>query len=1254
MIVGLAVVLSAARLMLPGMSDYREQIEGVAAGLFGGTVTIGSLDAAWRGLSPVLRFDKVVIEDPRLPDGRLAIQRVEVAVDVVDSLLQQRLLTAGVRVIGTSLDMQTDVRHSAGSMPLDVVAEWLLAQDSVTLKDVQLRWRDPGLFDAPLRLGDLSAKLVNAGSRHQFLAEARLPASQGHTLKIAADLRGQASEFLSWHGTLYLKTEAAQLSVFQPALADTGFIGRGAADLELWLGLADARAFWGSGSLAVHDFDVHNASADAQGVDAEKLSAGFHWRRRDGRWRLVVNDFELRRDGKPVWPASRFDLVLAEEDEGLRIRGQASLLVLEEVTGVLPLLPWVDDNALAMLDRLQPRGSMHAAEFSLRYRKDATPAFDMRASLENLTLAANGGLPGVSGISGRVEGNLQAGRLQLDTASGELIMPQVFPAALQLSSLDGEVQWQRFKDRFRIETRRLDVASGPLTLTSRWQIDWPYDQAAPWLDLQLAADPLPLSSVGDYLPSMVMHEQAASWLQHAFHVGTASNVRMLLQGRLDQLPFDDGQGRFEARFDFADADLDYREGWRPLEKLNGSAVFSGRSMKVTAHSASIGDVPVERAVAVIDDMSQPMLKVDGTVESTLASMLDFVQHSPLQREFGKLIAATETSGDARLQLHLDVPLKHSLDRRVEVQGNVLLDGNDLMPQRGEFGLTDIRGRLYFSRNDVSLKGAKARVLGQPVALSVHKQGKGTKARTVVNVQGRVKLVDRARQKFPALSNWLQGDTGWEAQLEIFDHEQPDTPRVGMQLYSGLKGVSVSLPEPLAKAAAEKRSVTVNWVPGEEAVQPMRIRYGDKVKVALLLTRDQRLRKATLHLGDGEATLPDTDQVHISGRLALFDLGQWLPVFRTLDGTGGGGGASSVDLGFDTFRLGNAQLSDVSIKSKASDPWFFQVSGKDASGWLRWIHGVRMLPSQLLAKLDHLQIDSAGDNRGEVSSDELQPRALPELNIEITDLHWGERDLGQIGILSQRTGDGVAFETLKLKSPALTLDGSGSWQVRNGVQGSSVHLTLSDGNLERLSKLLGSGNSIKGGKLKGDIQLSWPGSPVDFSLSTIEGEFDLEARDGRLEDVDEGAGKLLSLFSLNSLQRRLSLDFSDVVKEGLSYDIMKGHFVVMDGDAFTNDFTLEGTSVDIAVSGRTGLVKHDYNQLVTVTPQVTSTLPIAGAIAGGPLVGAAVFVADKLLGDSFNRLTQVQYQVTGSWENPVYTKLKRQRNQQAAPANDEEY
>ena len=44
----------------------------------------------------------------------------------------------------------------------------------------------------------------------------------------------------------------------------------------------------------------------------------------------------------------------------------------------------------------------------------------------------------------------------------------------------------------------------------------------------------------------------------------------------------------------------------------------------------------------------------------------------------------------------------------------------------------------------------------------------------------------------------------------------------------------------------------------------------------------------------------------------------------------------------------------------------------------------------------------------------------------------------------------------------------------------------------------------------------------------------------------------------------------------------------------------------------------------------------------PAVGAAVFIAEKLVGDEFNRISRVQYQVSGSWDAPVYRKLRKPR------------
>ncbi|MEN8166920.1 MAG: AsmA-like C-terminal region-containing protein, partial [Pseudomonadota bacterium] len=120
-----------------------------------------------------------------------------------------------------------------------------------------------------------------------------------------------------------------------------------------------------------------------------------------------------------------------------------------------------------------------------------------------------------------------------------------------------------------------------------------------------------------------------------------------------------------------------------------------------------------------------------------------------------------------------------------------------------------------------------------------------------------------------------------------------------------------------------------------------------------------------------------------------------------------------------------------------------------------------------------------------------------------------------------------------------------------------------------------------------------------------------------------------------------LDFSDLSAEGLKFDRIEGSFTLEDGDAYTRDLELSGPAVHIEVVGRTGLAARDYDQAVTVTPQVSSTLPIVGALAVNPAVGVALAVAQQLFGKQMDRITQTEYLLTGDWESPKIVKLARE-------------
>ena len=278
---------------------------------------------------------------------------------------------------------------------------------------------------------------------------------------------------------------------------------------------------------------------------------------------------------------------------------------------------------------------------------------------------------------------------------------------------------------------------------------------------------------------------------------------------------------------------------------------------------------------------------------------------------------------------------------------------------------------------------------------------------------------------------------------------------------------------------------------------------------------------------------------------------------------------------------------------------------------------------------------------EVSS--MTPADFPDFDVSVERLVYNKAKLGQLALqASKLPGNRYRVETLSVSSELLDMSLTGNWEMQGGQQLSSMELKVNEGKMDRLMRLFGYQKSIEDGVLSGGLRVSWPGALWDFSPATAEGKLRLKIEDGQLLEVEPGAaGRVLGLTSVNNLPRRLLLDFSDIYEEGFSFDKIKGTFTLDGGNAYTNDLYVDGPAAKIEISGRIGLADEDYDELVTVTPQVSTGLSLAGTLAGGPAVGAVIIVAETLLDDKLgplSRIGQKQYSVTGPWSDPVIKKL----------------
>ena len=131
---------------------------------------------------------------------------------------------------------------------------------------------------------------------------------------------------------------------------------------------------------------------------------------------------------------------------------------------------------------------------------------------------------------------------------------------------------------------------------------------------------------------------------------------------------------------------------------------------------------------------------------------------------------------------------------------------------------------------------------------------------------------------------------------------------------------------------------------------------------------------------------------------------------------------------------------------------------------------------------------------------------------------------------------------------------------------------------------------------------------------------------------------VGLMSIAALPRRLALDFRDVFQKGLRFDKVRGSFLLIDGDAYTNNLKLEGPVAEIGIVGRVGLKDRDYQQQAVVTAEAGQMLPAVGGILAGPGVGAALLLFTQIFKEPLKGMGRASYCVTGSWDEPLVERL----------------
>ncbi len=1258
-LVALYFVLATAMLalrfwVLPAVADYKPQIEAAVSRALGERVEIGGIDAEWFGFHPRLELTAVKVFD-RGGREALALPYVEVTV-AWRSIAARELRFQSVLLDRPDLAIRRDANGTLFIAGLELRADegrgdlaasdWLLKQGEIVVRDATVEWRDERRGAVPLRLERVDFQLENDGRRHRFALRAQPPRELGSAVDFRGDLVGRTfAELGSWNGRFYVAFDHVDLAVWQAWVDYPIEVRSGSGALRLWLGFAERTLTELTADLALDDV-VGRFARDLPVLDMQSMRGQFGVKKTqvfelidlDGLPDVVYEGFArslalVPRGGTALAPAD-FNGKWRPAQGKSPARGEAAVRAIElgplaRIGEHLPL----PGQARQALVTMAPRGRLTDVAFNWTGELERPDTYSARGRFADLGMKPyqKEKVPGFERFGGGFDVTDRGGAVTLQATGATIESAWIFAdEAVEFDTLAARISWTfpqgklavRFDD---VAFANADIA-GSIGGTYRGG-----ERGERGVDLTGRLTRAEGRHVYKYIPRL--EAEVADWLRTRVRSGTVGETKLRLRGDLDDFPFRDPKtGEFKVSGRATGATLEFADGWPGLTDVTADLAFDGPRLRISSQRAKTLGAQVTNVVVTLPDMYRDRtdVVVDGEASGPLGELLKYVAQSPVHELIGGVTDKWTGEGRAGLKLRLELPL-YAMERS-KVAGSFQFVNNAVALGPGEPSLAQVNGRVDFTNAGATGRDITAHTLGGSISLNVTTRD----AVTTTVVQGTVESRELAQLVGLPVADRVRGPMAFKS---TSTSARGRAGRGGSTVFeSPLAGVTIDLPAPFAKTAAESWPFLLerNEIGAEPRREEIALRLGAVLNARGTVRHEGEkvvFERAGVGVGDVAAPLPEKAGVALAGNLGTLDLDRLLTA-----ATAAGDRAAHADFNVTSLSLragvlvaAGRQFNDVTAHARFDGrrTWRADVTARELAGEIAWRPEGQGLVQARLKYLVHPEPAPGG-----VSGEELGSE-LPALAIVADRYTIGRNDLGRLELRAVNEAKGWRLDKLELAAPEGTLSASGLWEPAPRGSGRTQLAVKAD--VKDVGKYLerfGHPDTVASGTATLDGTVQWVGPVYRIDYGTLAGALDVKAEKGQFMKVKPGVGNLLGVLSLQSLPRRISLDFRDVFSDGFFFDSVAGSAKIARGVATTDNLALVGPAANVAISGRADLAKETQDITVRVVPVLGDSVAVAAGLALlNPIVGAGALIAQRLFKDPLGQMFAFEYQITGSWEDP---------------------
>lgn len=1228
-VIALAILFSLFRALTPWAKQYKHEVEHHLSTILGTPVTVKNMETSWYWFAPVLKLDDINILAEK--NNSIQLKKLLVGIDLFRSLLTWQIQPGILYIDDLKLTVKENGNNwqvvgftqSGNSVKVDSssylpLVSWLLNQQKIVIKNISVTLN---LDDSTvLPIEQLNLAISNNFGHYKIHGSGKLAQKISTEILLAADLQTNANFTENLNGNIYLKVNNFLPAQWQSIFKNKNFkIKNGRGDGEFWLQMEKGKLHTIQSNVKLQNLAL---AVGNKFNSINDFSANLLWNKTQEGWKFQGDHVNIQTKGLN-WKEHTFNLEYQQEAEMYRfflnkfqIQSLFSLNIdlPEDLSSILKY------NLAGELNNLQVGIKKGSLNYCLSHFK-------------NLSWSKSTYYPGIKNLSGILYWEPNEGRLELDSKNTTIIPNNRKP--VNISQINAAFDWKLLSQGYRANIDRLVIIRPDVVLNAQGLVD--EINSEPHINLNGEFSASDAQKWLEYIPS-TKKPKLDSWIQNNIKKVDKLAGQFKVFGKLKDFPYDNGEGEFSLTTHLQGVDLIFRKNWPLSKNIDGYLRLRGRNLAVDVLNADLQEVPVNKVNIKINEIGfdKETLLCHGKLVADAEKIKNFILESPLKSKL-KQLESTHLFGPLALDLRVEVPL-YSNDDEIHALGRIDLNNNEVTEKNTQGEFKNIYGFLTFDEFGILNGEVNTKLWNDPLELHFQAQRFNNHHNLEIIATGS-STIDLLKNKFNLTLPFINGNFNVLGTINFSDSD-----KIHINFKTSLFGLALDVPEPFGKSSNEVIPLNVDMDFTNNALSKLRFDYDTKAVGVIDFTKNKPHGVINLgkNLQKNDLSL-NNDKLNLTGYLEKLDVNNWYNILQKIPQ-----GNSHINL-IDSMKLHNLKIGTLIIFDQTfnnlnvngsklnNQSLALKVQHKDLIADLNYLQSTH----HLKAHLNHLRIEKellTAATINEKHDLHLKPNEMPNLNLTIDNFELGELNLGRLTVEAHRSNNNWLLKELELKSPFYDLVLNGNWDKEQNATNISAKLQMKD--LSETLQKLNITTAVEADTSITYLEVKWPGAIYDFSIPKINGRIHTIVRNGRISNFSPeteeklGFAKLLSILSLQTIPRRLKLDFSDWSKTGYSFDVYKGNFIINHGIMNTKDSYIDGPVAYASIKGDINLAKQSYDLNLHVAPHITASLPVVATIAGGPIAGIATWVISKIVNQGMEKISGYTYKISGPWTDPL--------------------